>query len=218
MCRCSWSSKCDSEQQSVLAAIADETLCYNETKTISTPAGTGYTYSWKKDGDAYGDNSASITTANEHGVVEYSLTVTDANNCGSNEINFTVTQPTTDITLSESVTKPSAYGLSDGSFSISINGGYGDYKYCDEPTCTFATATTVADDKIERSGIPAGSYSDAVWDKNGCSKDLTIEVPDPSEPNVTWDKTDALCNEGNSADPSKSGVITVLRQFFLYRP
>ncbi|MBQ8019730.1 MAG: hypothetical protein IJ263_04950, partial [Paludibacteraceae bacterium] len=195
----------------VLDPISNVTLCYNETKTISTPAVAGYTYSWKKDGVAYGENTNSITTVDYHGEVEYSLTVTDANNCSSNEIKFTVTQPASDIALSESVTGPSVYGLNDGSYTITVDGGYGDYKYCvrtsESTSCD--PVTSMSTNTISETNVKAGNYYYTIADKNGCKIDVTIEVPSPAVPSVTWSKVDALCHNGNSNDLAKFGTIKV---------
>ncbi|MBO4734936.1 MAG: hypothetical protein J5614_00935, partial [Paludibacteraceae bacterium] len=196
----------------VIPNIADVTLCYGETKEITANI-TANTYSWKKAGETYGNNSASITTADEHGIVEYSLTVTDANNCTSEPETFTVTQPASDLTVVKSENSPSVYGLSDGSYSITIDGGFGDYKYCEKTSesayCTPETVVpvTVEGSKISVSDVAAGNYYYKIKDKHGCEIPVTVTVPSPDVPNVNWNKTDALCNGVNTNDPAKLGSV-----------
>ncbi|MBR5209427.1 MAG: hypothetical protein IKV67_06200, partial [Paludibacteraceae bacterium] len=196
----------------VIPNIADVTLCYGETKEITANI-TANTYSWKKAGETYGDNSASMTTADEHGVVEYSLTVTDANNCTSEPETFTVTQPASELTVVKSEISPSVYGLSDGSYSITINGGYGDYKYCEKTSetayCTPDAVVPVTGEgsKISVSDVAAGNYYYTIKDKHGCEIPVTVTVPSPDVPNVNWNITDALCNGVNTNDPAKLGGV-----------
>jgi len=196
----------------------DVVLCYDKTTTISANDVAGYTYTWMKNGSPYGDNSASITTDNEHGVTTYSLTVFNGT-CTSDPKTVSVTQPSSDLSLVHVESNPSAYGLNDGSFTITVDGGYGGYKYCIMSTaneeCTPETEIleTAGKYEISVSDVAAGEYYYTIADKQGCKDTVLISIVNEGAPNIDWSTTDALCNKDNSDDDAKFGIITATSSY-----
>ena len=144
----------------VPSASAGVILCNGETTEVTVSA-TG--------GTAPYAGTGSFTVA----AGTYTYTVTDANNC-SKTVSVTVGEPSLLVANSDK-TNVSCYGESNGSASISFNGGTvphtvsfngGDY----------VTATSPAD----YANLPAGSYSWSVKDTNGCEVNgsVTIEQPE----------------------------------------
>jgi hypothetical protein len=119
-----------------------------------------YTYIWSN-----GATTSSVTGL-APGV--YSVTATDANGCSTSR-NFTITQPTA-INVTSSQTNVSCNGGSNGTATVTANGGVGPYTYSWAPMGgTAATAT----------GLVAGTYSVTITDQYGCqtTRNFTITQP-----------------------------------------
>lgn len=149
--------------------------------------GTGpYTYSWST-----GNTS---TNLNNRVAGTYSLTVTDANGCVATAVGLTVSQPAMALSkLSDVQTDPACFGNSDGSITITMQGGTGPYSYLWSNGDNTATAT----------GLNAGIHSVTVTDANGCTYMEAFTLTDPARIAVAPVLTLPTCNGG--AD----GAITV---------
>ncbi len=149
--------------------------------------GTGpYTYAWST-----GNTS---TNLNNRVAGTYSLTVTDANGCVATALGLTISQPAMALSkLSDVQTDPACFGNSDGSITITMQGGTGPYSYLWSNGDNTATAT----------GLNAGIHSVTVTDASGCTYLEAFTLSDPARIAVAPVLTLPTCNGG--AD----GAITV---------
>jgi len=125
-----------------------------------------------------------------------SVTVTDTNGCTSSQ-NVTINEPTP-ISGSISKTDVSCNGESDGTASVSINGGTPPYSYNWSPAGgTNATAT----------GLIAGNYTCTITDSKGCiiQKNSTINEPLVLSSSVI-SVTNVSCNGGNDGSATVTGI------------
>jgi len=108
----------------------------------------GYTYSWSN-----GDTTQDLT-----GVVggQYSVTVQDANGCLLTDT-VIVNQPASALTLLQSTTNVTCFGLSNGNINLTVSGGTPGYSY-------LWTSGAITQDL---NNVPAGVYSVEVTDANG---------------------------------------------------
>jgi len=178
-------------QPAVLSATAGQVnvLCNgNNTGSASVSATGGsspYTYSWSPSGS----NSA---TANSLSAGTYTCTVKDASGCQQTQT-VTITQP--GVISATATSTPASCGSSNGTASASVSGGVGPYTYSWTPAGGNAATT---------SGIPAGNYTCAVTDANGCSMAVTVSVNSTGGPALAIaSQTNLLCSGGNS------GVATI---------
>jgi sugar lactone lactonase YvrE len=141
----------------------------NGSATVSVTGGTApYTYLWS--------NKAVTATAKGLKAGDYTVTVTDVKGCQTTQ-SFTITQPTSALVATVgSQTNVFCIGDSNGSATVSVTGGTGDYTYSWAPSGgTAATATN----------LTAGAYAVTITDINGCSvtKAINIETtPDVTAP------------------------------------
>jgi len=159
------------------------------TITVNPSGGTaGYSYIWLPGG---------FTTQTINGLTAgtYSVQITDANGC-TRTASTAVTEPL-GMTLSETHVDANC-NLSNGSASITVNGGTGPYTYLWN---TIPVQTTAA-----ISGLAANSYACTVTDNNGCSQVITATIANLSGPVATIFATNnVLCNGGNTG----SATVTV---------
>ncbi len=203
-------------ERPVITAQDTKVLCYNATAEIEPVVSKGkptYKYAWTKADDAsYSATTAKITTsAEDHKTVTYSLVVTDDNSCVSDKVDFQVEQPTSPITHTVvDVKEPSAYGKDNASYTVTLDGGYGSFKYC--ITDKFGDNCTPSElyngTSINETGLVAGTYYIKVVDDNDCPHDFSVNVPSPSMPDVNVVHSDALCMK-NSENNGNEGTITI---------
>ncbi|MEA3447380.1 MAG: PKD domain-containing protein [Bacteroidota bacterium] len=138
------------------------------------------TYSWT--GGSSGQNVSGLCTGT------YYLTTTDANGCTS-EDQITISEPTP-MTLSENITPVSCPGGSDGSISVTVSGGSGNYDY--EWFNTSGNNPTV-------SGLSSANYTVVVYNANDytCFVTESYFVPEPDPIDATFGSVNATCNENN---------------------
>lgn len=136
----------------------------NGTIDLIPSGGTpGYTYKW----------SDGITTQNRTGLTagNYTVVITDANEYKST-VNVAVTEPALPlIATAVAQTNVSCNGNANGTATVIVTGGTGDYSYLWFPGG--GTAATA-------SGLSAGKYIVTVTDANGCKalQSFTITVTD----------------------------------------
>ncbi len=125
----------------------------------------------------------------------YDVSVTDANGCSNTE----TVEITSNSDLNLSINGENAdCGISNGSATVSVNGGTGPFTYNWSNGGTTATIT----------GLSEGSYSVTVTDATACSNSISIYIDAENGIDVDITKIDADCNSNNgSATASASGGI-----------
>jgi len=149
----------------------------NGSATVSVSGGTGtYTYSWAPSG-------GTGSTASRLSAGTYTCTVTDANGCQAVQ-SITITQPTP-LLATASQTNVSCNGGTNGSATVSMSGGTGNYTYSWSPSG--GTAPTA-------SGLSAGINTCTVTDENGCQVVQSFTITQPAPLLATASQTDLVCN------------------------
>jgi len=93
---------------------------------------------------------------------EYRVTVTDGNNCTA-DANFTITEPTP---IELSFSSDNALNGENGSVTVSVSGGTGDYEY------DWSSGATTRD----VDNLAPGTFTVVVTDDNGCTKEGEVTV------------------------------------------
>lgn len=132
----------------------------NITATVSggTPP---YTYTWS--------TGASTSSLQQLASGYYSLTVNDAHGCSADTA-IALLQVASGLTLSAQTTAASCNGLSNGSAAVAINGGSGPF------IISWSNGATGA----QLNNVPAGIYTAAVTDQQGCTSFITATITEPS--------------------------------------
>ena len=116
----------------------------------------------------------------------YILTVTDMNGCDF-EFSTTISEP--DPIMITGTTVDAVCGQTNGSISLIVTGGTGDYTYLWD---------NGADPVQNPSGLGAGQYNVTVTDQNNCiAEPFNIAVVSPNAPVVDFTSTPVSCNGGN---------------------
>ncbi len=134
---------------------------------VSVSGGTpGYSYSW----------SNGATTEDVSGVPAgtYILTTTDANGCTRMDT-FTISEPSELLIATDSTVDVLCAGDSTGGIFISVSGGTPAYSF------SWNTGATTED----LNNIPAGTYTVTVTDNNGCTKQQSFTINEPSPLDTT---------------------------------
>jgi hypothetical protein len=151
--------------------------------TVTAAGGTpGYTYSWS--------TSPAQTDATATGLAAgtYTVTVTDSNGCQTTA-SVTITEPATLTSSIIAQTNVSCNGGSNGSVTVTADGGTPEYTYSwnTNPAQTGATA----------SGLAAGTYTVTVTDSNGCQSTSSVTITEPSALTSSISaQTNVSCNGG----------------------
>ncbi len=128
----------------------------------------------------------------------YTVVVTDEKGC-TGTLTATVQQPSP-INVTDSKTDVNCFGGSDGTISITANGGLPPYTYKwanSQFTLSYTTANT--------SGLSAETYRVTVTDARSCTATRTVVVNQPLQPlTVDVQKSDVLCFGGSD------GTITLV--------
>lgn len=146
----------------------------NGTITLTVSGGTGaHSFNWG--GGVITQNRTNLTAAT------YVVTVTDANNCTASS-STTITQPAL-LTVSASKTDVACFGQSNGTVSLTVNGGTTPYSFAwsNGPTTQNLNAVAI------------GSYIATVTDAKNCSATTTATVNQPNALSVSTVVTDATC-------------------------
>ena len=157
----------------------------NYTLSASASGGTApYTFSW-----AGGETGSSIngTPGNS-----YTVTVTDASGCTSTN-SYTLQEASSPLSLQSAITNVKCAGGSDGTASLTVNGGVAPYTFDWSNGHNSATATN----------LTAGVYSVQVTDANGCSEVLAFTISEPQPLAIT------AVVENNSSCGLPNGNIAV---------
>jgi len=122
---------------------------------------------------------------------DYTVFVVDDNGCVKYQ-GITISQPSP-LTAGISQTNVSCNGGSNGSVTVTANGG----------TAPYSVAPL-------QSGLSAGSYTFTVTDANGCSTTVSATITEPAVLTSSTAKTDVLCYQGSTGaiDLSVAGGVT----------
>ena len=128
---------------------------------------------------------------------DYSVTITDANDCEST-FSFTLDDATV-LSISSTTTSPTCSDSEDGSATLSLIGGTGNY----------SIAWSTSDTTITIENLAAGVYSVTVTDSNSCSNDAEVVItPPPSiDPNVSsTNESSNGANDGSATSDPQNGI------------
>ena len=127
---------------------------------------------------------------NDVGAGSYNLIITDGDGC-TFTVNALVEEP--DALDATATPSQASCGLSDGSISLVVSGGTGDYTFDWENDVTGETYDDQSPD-----GLPQGDYTGVVTDENGCTITVTASVTVPNGPVVSLTANDLTCFENSS--------------------
>lgn len=132
---------------------------------VATGGVSGYTYLWS--------NGQTTSTATNLVPGSYCVTVTDANGCYDS---VCVTVPNTPGVMASvtAATRPTCFGLCDGSATVTASAGIAPYTFLWNNGQTTATAI----------GLCAGSYTCTVTDASGCTDTALITLTQPAAVNI----------------------------------
>lgn len=170
-------------------------LCNGESNgeiaiTATTGGGGGYSYTW-----ATGTTGAQLTSLSGG---TYCLTVSDATGC-SLDTCFNLFEPEPLQFALDAITPVSCFGETDGAITVAAEGGTGSlaFDWSQDPLLNVSTADN----------LPAGIYSVAVTDDNGCTESLTdLLVTQPDSLSLSFTATDVTCFGGN--DGAATAIAT----------
>jgi outer membrane protein OmpA-like peptidoglycan-associated protein len=167
-------------QPPLLIARVDETenvLCNGTLEgsiDISVSGGvTPYIYNWSN-----GSNLQDITNA---GAGKYTVQITDANGCNRN-LESEIIEPEMLIVSIAEITNIKEFGKTDGSLSLTVNGGVGPYHY----SWSNGQTTQNIDNLV------AGNYSVIVLDANGCRQDVNADILQPEAIELSLDSVNHI--------------------------
>ena len=156
----------------------------NGSATVNVSGGTGtYTYLW--------NTIPAQTTATATGLTAgtYTVTVEDTNNCSISHI-ITIAQPDA-MVVTTSATAATCNGASDGSATVTITNGSGNYTYSWTTTPVQTTATA--------SGLSTGNYTVTITDTvKGCTATADVTISQPAAILITADSTNVSCHGGSN--------------------
>ena len=158
-----------SEPSAITATISssNDPSCngYNDgTLTVNANGGTpNYTYD-------LGTGVVSQANFISLGAGSYTVTVTDASGCSETTNTITLTDPVQLNSTASQTGTISCAGFSDGSATVSANGGTGAYSYL------WSNGTTA----VSANGLGAGVYNVTTTDANNCMSMSSVTLTDPA--------------------------------------
>ncbi|OJW77572.1 MAG: hypothetical protein BGO69_11745 [Bacteroidetes bacterium 46-16] len=174
----------------VVTPTVTNVLCNGGTGDITVTATGGVPgYTYANGAGPYGP--ANIFTPLVAGT--YTIHTQDANGC-IKDVTSTITQPTP-VTITATANNVLCNGGTSGSITINAAGGTPGYTYANG-NANYGPSNTFT-------GLAAGTYTIHTQDANGCIKDTTITITQPTPLTVSGSKNDVLCH-GDA-----SGSITI---------
>ncbi|MBC8266540.1 MAG: T9SS type A sorting domain-containing protein [Flavobacteriales bacterium] len=129
-----------------------------------------YTYSWS--------NSSTTSTINNLCADTYNFSISNIDNCTVND-SIIITEPNA-ISVIKTTTNVSCNGASDGTASLTLNGGTGTL------TADWGTANP--------NTLAAGTHYFTITDSNNCTFTDSVIITEPNAISVTDTTTNVLCN------------------------
>jgi len=127
----------------------------------------------------------------------YNVVIQDGAGCTASGI-VAVTNASSPVINNLNIGDASCYGLTDGSISISANGGVGGLQYSIDNAVTFQNGNNFPN-------LPAGTYNIVVQDGNGCSVSSVANILQPAE--ITFNTATVNSTCGNA-----TGSLTITAQ------
>ena len=176
----------------IIPINATAVSCYNGSNAIATANPNGgtspYTYLWS--------NGETTQTATGLSVGNHTVTVTDAVGCPPENATVTITQPN-QINATGSITNVSCNSGGDGSITLSVSGGNGDYTYLWSNTQITQTASLLV----------AGDYTVVITDSSDCLAYFSYTIIEPSTIlTASLTITDVSCFNGNDGTATVSVI------------
>jgi gliding motility-associated-like protein len=154
---------------------------------IEVNGGTSpYTYSWS--------NGATTDLAELLVAGEYNFIVTDSKGCIL-EDTLQIIQPD-NLTLSDTITDVTCFGLSDGEINITPSGGTQPYTYT-----WYNSAFALSSQTEDMIAYPSDTYQVEILDSLNCFYEFYFNLSQPELLNVTFQGSDDVdCNGGTDGD------------------
>ncbi|MFN6091027.1 MAG: PKD domain-containing protein, partial [Bacteroidota bacterium] len=166
-------------QLAVAIPSSTNVLCYGTSTGSATSVASngtaGYSYQW--------NTGATTSTINNLAVGTYTVTATDANGC-TISTSTNINQPTILSLSNINSQNVSCFGLSNGSASLTANGGTSPYQYNWNPSVS-STGNAI--------NLAAGNFNVTVTDANGCSSSHSFVITQPSAIQTNTTIVDANC-------------------------
>jgi len=160
-------------------------LCYGASTGRDTVKPTGgttpYTYSWS--------NGATTQTVTGLAAGSFTVKVTDQVGCSQFDL-VNITQPSTALTITGTITNVSCNGGVNGAVQLASNeGGTAPYNYSWNPGGSTAAIA---------SGLAAGTYTSYVTDANGCVTINPYTINQPSAITTSYTAVTPSCSGGSN--------------------
>ena len=197
-CTATATATLNSPTEIVVSVTAVAARCHGEASgvaAVTTSGGIGpYQYQWA---NGQTTSVAAGLPAGFHGV-----TITDAVGCAKATFAL-ITQPPP-LMLSTTTVEPTCANRTDGSASVSAQGGTGAFSYIWSTTPLQHTATAV--------NLAAGTYTVTVGDQNSCTATATVTLQAPSPIAVALAVEDVRCHgqtSGTISATAQGGIGTL---------
>ena len=178
-----------------VAATVEGVTCFganNGSISVSPTNGTPpFTFTWSGP-NGFVSNSPDLTGLS---VGNYLLSVEDGAGCQI-DLDYDVSQPEP-LAISAAVTSISCLNESNGAISLGITGGTPGY------TVDWTGPNGFVSNGMSVTGLEAGTYSAAISDVNGCTKDTVIDLNPGFDFSITLNPTNPACSNG------ANGAITM---------
>ena len=189
-------------------------LCFGEATGNITVEGTGGTkqYTFNLTGTDYTGTAVSLTSGptnnNSFSFAtlkkgQYFVTLTDLNNCQSSTSVISLTQPASQLALTQSQVNNTCFGGNTASISITPSGGTAPYTYAWTGPNGFTSTTE------DLQNLVAGTYQVTVRDANNCTALVgpQITITEPTQLALTQSQVNNVCFGGSigSINISASG-------------
>jgi hypothetical protein len=173
----------------------------NGSATIAVVGGTpGYTYSWTPGG-------GSTATVAGLSAGTYTVLVTDTKGCTASTI-YIITQPTA-LTATINQTNVSCNAGTNGSATVTINGGIPAYTYSWAPSGGTSNTAT---------GLATGQYTLTTTDGKGCQLNTMVSITQPSGITITTSQINVSCNGGSNGSATASATGGVGPYTYFWKP
>jgi gliding motility-associated-like protein len=107
---------------------------------------------------------------------EYTVTILDGNGCSKDSI-FQIIQPN-ELLIADTLLNVSCFGLDDGFIDLTITGGMPGYSFVWDGPGVFTS------NNQDIANLSQGNYSVIVTDTNGCVKNATYSITEPTQINI----------------------------------